>query len=89
MPGNLLQRNIKTSKRKSRRRPQLSDFHEMVSSLQRRKERILRIKNPVDNIDKDGRRLGFERRQFTYSLHYPERRFGVDRRHIPERRIED
>lgn len=67
----------------------MSDFHEMVSSLQRRKEHALHIKDPVDNIDKGGRRLGIERRQFTYSHHYPERRLGVDRRCVPERRIED
>jgi len=66
----------------------LSDFHEMVSSLQRRRERTLHIKNPVGQYDKGGRRLGIERRQFTYSHHYPERRFGVDRRSISERRIE-
>jgi hypothetical protein len=67
----------------------LSDFHEMVSSLQGRKERTFHINNPVNNIDKGGRRLPLERRQFTYSHHYPERRFGVDRRCNPERRIED
>lgn len=67
----------------------MSDFHEMVSSLQRRREPALHIKNLGGHIDKGGRRLGIERRQFTYSLHYPERRIGVDRRSISERRVED
>ena len=67
----------------------MSDFHEMVSSLQRRRERALHIKNLVGHIDKGGRRLGIERRQFSYSYHYPERRFGVERRSISERRIDD
>ncbi len=66
----------------------MSDFHEMVSNLRMRKERALHIKNPVYNIDKGGRRLGIERRQFTYSQHYPERRIGIERRCIPERRVE-
>ena len=66
----------------------MSDFHEMVSNLRMRKERALQIKNPVYNIDKGGRRLGIERRQFTYSQHYPERRIGIERRCIPERRVE-
>ena len=66
----------------------MSDFHEMVSNLRMRKERALQIKNPVYNIDKGGRRLGIERRQFTYSQHYPERRVGIERRCLQERRVE-
>ncbi len=66
----------------------MSDFHEMVSNLRMRKERALHIKNLVYNIDKGGRRLGIERRQFTYSQHYPERRIGIERRCVPERRVE-
>jgi hypothetical protein len=60
----------------------------MASNLQMRKERALHIKNPVYNIDQGGRRLGIERRQFTYSQYYPERRIGFERRCIPERRVE-
>ena len=70
------------------RRHTLSDFHEMASNLRMRKERALHIQNPVYNIDNGGRRLGIERRQFTYSQYYPERRFGVERRSNPERRVD-
>jgi hypothetical protein len=65
----------------------MSDFHEMASNLWMRKERVLHIKNPVYDIDNGGRRLGIERRQFAYSYYYPERRFGIERRCIPERRF--
>ena len=37
-------------------------------------------------VDNGGRRLGFERRQFSYSEHIPERRSGKDRRIGPDRR---
>ena len=70
------------------RRHTLSDFFEMASNLRMRNERALQIKNPVYNIDNGGRRLGIERRRFTYSHYYPERRFGVERRCIPERRVD-
>ncbi|MFC1881168.1 hypothetical protein ACFL2S_06690 [Thermodesulfobacteriota bacterium] len=66
----------------------MSDFHEMANNLRMRKERALHSKNPVYNIDNGGRRLGIERREFTYSQYYPERRVGMERRNIPERRIE-
>ena len=66
----------------------MSDFHEMASNLRMRKERALHIKNPAYNIDNGGRRLGIERRQFTYSHYFPERREGDERRSIPERRVE-
>lgn len=66
----------------------MSDFHEMASNLRMRKERALHMKNPAYNIDKGGRRLGIDRRQFTYSHYYPERRFGNERRCLPERRVE-
>jgi hypothetical protein len=38
--------------------------------------------------DRDGRRLGIDRRQFTYSFHIPERRSGEDRRSGVDRRLE-
>ena len=66
----------------------MSDFHEMASNLRMRKERALHMKNPAYNIDKGGRRLGIDRRQFTYSHYYPERRLGNERRCLPERRVE-
>jgi hypothetical protein len=37
-------------------------------------------------FDNGGRRLGIERRQFSYLLHIPERRSGVDRRFSKDRR---
>jgi len=36
--------------------------------------------------DKTGRRLGIERRYFSYSCHIPERRCGEDRRDHKDRR---
>ena len=66
----------------------MSDFHEMATNLRRRTERFLLIENPSYGFDKGGRRLGIERRQFNYSHYCPERRFGFDRRVIPERRVD-
>lgn len=85
---NLPQRNIQTRKSKPHRRHKLSDFHEMANNLRMRKERALHSKNPAYNIDNGGRRLGIERREFTYSQYYPERRVGMERRSIPERRVD-
>ena len=42
---------------------------------------------PIAN-DNGGRRFGFERRQFSYFLHIPERRSGIDRRTGIDRRSE-
>lgn len=39
-------------------------------------------------IDNCGRREGIERRQFSYSIHVPERRSGRDRRNGKDRRDE-
>lgn len=36
--------------------------------------------------DNGGRRLGIDRRQFSYSVHIPERRLGGDRRCGADRR---
>ena len=66
----------------------MSDFHEMACNLGMRKERALHINSPAFQIDNGGRRLGIDRRQFTYSHFYPERRFGIERRCLPERRVE-
>ena len=65
----------------------LSDFHEMAANLKMKEARSLPIENPAYLIDKGGRRLGIERRQFDYSHHIPERRAGLDRRVLPERRV--
>ena len=66
----------------------MSDFHEMAANLKMKDARNLHLENPAYIIDHGGRRLGIERRQFDYSHYFPERRFGQDRRIIPERRIE-
>ena len=65
----------------------MSDFHEMATNLGLKEDRSLNIKNPAYLIDNGGRRLGIERREFAYSHYYPERRIGIDRRVLPERRI--
>jgi len=36
--------------------------------------------------DNDGRRSNYDRRQFTYALHIPERRLNKDRRSSVDRR---
>ncbi|MCP4623119.1 MAG: hypothetical protein GY850_06265 [bacterium] len=64
----------------------MSDFHEMANNLEVKEARSLHIASPAFIIDSDGRRLGIERRQFEYSLYFPERRVGIDRRINPERR---
>jgi hypothetical protein len=64
----------------------LSDFHEMANNLRIKKERSLRKRDPACIIDKGGRRLGIERRQFAYSHYLPERRLGTERRLLSERR---
>ena len=66
----------------------MSDFHEMATNLKMKEARNLHIENPAYTIDNGGRRLGIERRQFDYSHYFPERRFGIDRRVLPERRVE-
>jgi len=37
-------------------------------------------------LDNGGRRLGIERRKFSYTNYFPERRFGKDRRNGVDRR---
>lgn len=66
----------------------MSDFHEMTNNLKMKEDRSLHMGNPAYIIDKGGRRLGIERRQFAYSYCYPERRAGIDRRVVPERRVD-
>jgi hypothetical protein len=38
-------------------------------------------------LDNGGRRLGIERRQFSYDFHIPERRSGKERRSGLDRRL--
>lgn len=44
--------------------------------------------SPFFLSDRGGRRLGIERRRFSYTLHIPERRSGRERRRIKDRRGE-
>ena len=44
--------------------------------------------SPFFLSDRGGRRLGIERRRFSYTLHIPERRSGRERRSIKDRRGE-
>jgi len=45
--------------------------------------------NKYLNLDNGGRRIGIERRCYSYSGHIPERRSGNDRRNIKDRRFLD
>lgn len=40
------------------------------------------------NLDNGGRRIGIDRRCYSYSGHIPERRSGNDRRNIKDRRFD-
>lgn len=44
--------------------------------------------SPFFLSDRGGRRLGIDRRSFSYTLHIPERRHGRERRSIRDRRGE-
>jgi hypothetical protein len=44
--------------------------------------------SPFFLSDRGGRRLGIDRRRFSYTLHIPERRSGRERRSIKDRRGE-
>ena len=69
-------------------RCELSDFHEMANNLKMKESRSLHMANPAYMIDRGGRRLGIERREFDYSHYFPERRVSIDRRVLPERRVD-
>ena len=56
------------------------DFNEITTHPGISENRPLGMAQPADLIDRGGRRLGIERRQFDYSLYIPERRAGSDRR---------
>ena len=60
----------------------------MTTNLRMKEDRSLHMEHPAYIIDKGGRRLGIERRQFVYSHYFPERRAGIDRRVLPERRVD-
>ncbi len=62
------------------------DFHEMPTNFKMKEARTLHIGTYAYLIDNGGRRLGIERRQFDYSYYFPERRVGLDRRTLSERR---
>ena len=64
----------------------MSDIHEMTTNLKMKEARTLDIGKPAYLIDNGDRRWGIERRQFDYSYYFPERRVGLDRRNLSERR---
>ena len=66
----------------------MSDLHELTNNPKIKKARFLHMRKPAYRIDKGGRRLGIERRQFWYSHYFPERRLGLERRIHPERRVD-
>jgi hypothetical protein len=45
--------------------------------------------NTYLDLDNGGRRIGIDRRCYSYSGHIPERRSGNDRRNIKDRRFPD
>lgn len=70
----------------------MSDFHEMAKNLSAEQSESIdaKLKEMSANrsIDNGGRRLGIERRQFSYSHYVPERRIGVDRRMRPKKKVD-
>ena len=66
----------------------MPDFHETATIFKMKEARSLHIGNPAFIIDRGGRRLGIERRQFVYSYYCPERRASIDRRVLSERRVD-
>lgn len=44
------------------------------------------IQEKINHIDNGGRRLGDDRRMYSYNGHIPERRCGVERRSGQDRR---
>jgi len=51
-------------------------------------ERIIRV-NDTNIADNDERRKNGDRRNFSYTIHIPERRHGYDRRAGEDRRKDD
>ena len=49
----------------------------------------MKDKNTTDSMELNDRRIGFDRRQFAYSLHIPERRNSGERRSGQDRRETD
>jgi len=66
----------------------LSQIREITANSEKKGERTLAVDTAANPVDNGGRRLGYERRQFDYSVYFPERRIGRDRRTQPERRID-
>ena len=60
----------------------------MSPEKKRRVEKAKVEVSPSFLSDRGGRRLGIDRRKFTYTLHIPERRIGRERRRIKDRRGE-
>jgi hypothetical protein len=58
----------------------LSDCNENNNALKVNKQTTEKMSNPVIPAEDEDRRTGIERRYFSYSLHIPDKRSGIDRR---------
>jgi hypothetical protein len=58
----------------------LSDFNENNNAMKVNKQTTEEKSKPVSPAEDEDRRTGIERRQFSYSLHVPDKRSGIDRR---------
>ena len=58
----------------------LSDFKKADSVLKAEKQKTDEISNPLNPAGNKDKRTGIERRKFTYSVHLPDKRSGIDRR---------
>ena len=58
----------------------LSKFKKKYNALEADKQETEEMSNPLSPAEDKDRRTGIERRQFSYSLHIPDKRSGIDRR---------
>ena len=58
----------------------LSNFKKDNNALKADKQKTEEILNPLNPAEDKDKRTGIERRKFTYSLHLPDKRSGIDRR---------
>ena len=58
----------------------MSDFNENNTAMKVNKQTTEEKSKPVGPAEDEDRRTGIERRQFSYSLHVPDKRSGIDRR---------
>ena len=66
----------------------MSDFHEMATHLRMQEERSSLMENHAYLVDRDSRRAGFGKRQFSYSDYLTEESVGIDLSILPERKVD-